>query len=250
MNESVTTIQLSRHSVHEFNYLISWIMASNSSTCLRPLDRNETACLQKGYKPIRLVYTEQPLTARILIDGSKTLPIDDLIREFFSLHRMLLSKTNIDDIDICLIPHCDIREITLNQLTKLNGHQEPVLLLTARSNSEYLLVRDLEELTFRQQTGLNVDISVLNDIKQENERLREENQLQQERIVELEKQLTDFIVIRDEMRQLCKEYKKDLKRTEDRTEEIYKKFDCLDQKLSKQFSNEQTVQLSTRLKSE
>jgi hypothetical protein len=41
------------------------------STSLRPLDRNEAACLQKGYKPIRVVYTEQPLTARILVDGTK-----------------------------------------------------------------------------------------------------------------------------------------------------------------------------------
>ena len=41
------------------------------STSLRPLDRNEAACLQKGYKPIRVVYTEQPLTARILVDGAK-----------------------------------------------------------------------------------------------------------------------------------------------------------------------------------
>ncbi|CAF0725351.1 unnamed protein product [Rotaria sordida] len=225
-------------------------MASNSSTWLRPLDRNETACLQKGYKPIRLVYTEQPLTARILVDGSKTLPIDDLIREFFSLHRMLLSKTQLDDIDICLLPHCDIREITVNQLTKLNGHQEPVLLLTARSNSEYLLTRDLEELTFRQQTGLNVDISVLNNIKQDNERLREENQQQNERIIELEKQISDLIIIRDEMKKFCKDYKNDLKKNIDKNDEYYKKFERLDQKLNKQLLQEQNVLISTRLKSE
>lgn len=40
-------------------------------TSLRPLNRNEAACLQKDFKPIRLVYSEQPLTARILVDGSK-----------------------------------------------------------------------------------------------------------------------------------------------------------------------------------
>jgi precorrin-6B methylase 1 len=96
---------------------------------------------------------------------------------------MLLSKTCLDDIDICLIPHCDVQEMTVNQLTKLNGHHEPVLLLTARSNSDYLLVRDLEELTFRQQTGLNVDISVLTRLQHDNERLREENGQQQKRIV-------------------------------------------------------------------
>jgi len=148
------------------------------------------------------------------------------------------------------MPNCDIREITLNQLTKLNGHQEPVLVLTARSNSEYLLVRDLEELTFRQQTGLNVDISVLNSIKQENERLREENQQKHERIVELEKQLTDVITIRDEMKQLCKEYKKDIKKTRDKNDEYYEKFERLDQKLNKQLSNEENLLISTRLKSE
>jgi len=163
---------------------------------------------------------------------------------------MLLSKTCLDDIDICLMPHCDIREITVNQLTKLNGHQEPVLLLTARSNSEYLLIRDLEELTFRQETGLNVDISVLNNIKQDNERLREENHQQHERINELEKQISDFLTIRDEMKQLCKEYKKDIKKTIDKNDEYYKKFDRLDQKLSKQLFNEQNDLISTRLKRE
>jgi hypothetical protein len=163
---------------------------------------------------------------------------------------MLLSKTRLDDIDICLMPHCDIHEITLNQLTKLNGHQEPVLLLTARSNSEYLLTSDLEELTFRQQTGLNVDISILNNTKQDNERLREENHQQHERINELEKQISDFLTIRDEMKQLCKEYKKDIKKTIDKNDEYYKKFDRLDQKLSKQLFNEQNDLISTRLKSE
>jgi len=163
---------------------------------------------------------------------------------------MLLSKTRLDDIDICLIPHCDIHEITVNQLTKLNGHQEPVLLLTARSNSEYLLTSDLEELTFRQQTGLNVDISILNNTKQDNERLREENHQQHERINELEKQISDFLTIRDEMKQLCKEYKKDIKKTIDKNDEYYKKFDRLDQKLSKQLFNEQNDLISTRLKRE
>jgi hypothetical protein len=163
---------------------------------------------------------------------------------------MILSKTRLDDIDICLMPHCDIREITVNQLTKLNGHQEPVLLLTARSNSEYLLIRDLEELTFRQQTGLNVDISVLNNIKQDNERLREENHQQQERINELEKQISDFLTVRDEMKQLCKEYKKDMKKNIEKNDEYYKKFDRLDQKLSKQLFNQQNSLMSTRLKSE
>ena len=114
---------------------------------------------------------------------------------------MLLSKTRLEDIDICLVPHCDTREITVNQLTKLNGHQEPVLVLCARSNSEYLLIRDLEELTFRQQTGLNVDICVLNAMKDDNQRLREENQQQQERISELEKQISNFLAMRDEMKQ-------------------------------------------------
>lgn len=163
---------------------------------------------------------------------------------------MTLSKTRLEDIDICLIPHCDTREITLDQLTKLNGHQEPVLLLTARLDSEYLLKRDLDELTFRQQTGLSVDISILNNIKQDNERLHEENQQQHERINELEKQISEFLKIRDEMKQLCKEYKKDLKKTMDKNEEFYKKFDRLDQKLSKQLSNEQNNLISTRLKSE
>jgi hypothetical protein len=163
---------------------------------------------------------------------------------------MLLSKTRLDDIDICLMPHCDIREITVNQLTKLNGHQEPVLLLTARSNSEYLLIRDLEELTFRQQTGLNVDISALNHIKQDNERLREENHHQQERINELEKEISEFLTIRDEMKQLCKEYRRDMKKNLEKNDEYYKKFDRLDEKLSKQFLNEQNLLIPTRLKSE
>lgn len=180
----------------------------------------------------------------------KTLPVDDLIREFFSLHRMLLSKVQLDDVDICLMPHCDIRETTVNQLTKLNGHQEPILLLTARSNSEYLLTSDLEELTFRQQTGLNVDISVLNNIKQENERLRETNQQQNERILELEKQLSDLITLRDEMKQMCKEYKNDLKKNIDKTNEFYKKFQRLDQKLNTEIFEEQNLLISTRLKSE
>ena len=163
---------------------------------------------------------------------------------------MNLSKTRLDDIDVCLTPHCDVREITVNQLTKLNGHQEPVLILTARSTSEYLLIRDLEELTFRQQTGLNVDISALNSIKQDNERLKEENLLQYERINELEKELADFLTIRDEMRQLCREYKRDLKKAIDKNEEFYQKFDQLDQKLNTQFFNEQNSLISTRLKSE
>jgi hypothetical protein len=163
---------------------------------------------------------------------------------------MLLSKTRLDDIDICLMPHCDIREITVNELTKLNGHQEPVLLLTARSNSEYLVIRDLEELTFRQQTGLNVDISVLNNIKQDNERLRDENHQQHERIIELEKQITDLITIRDEMKHLCKQYKKDIKKTLDKNDEFYQKFEGLDEKLNKQLFNEENLLISTRLKSE
>lgn len=163
---------------------------------------------------------------------------------------MLLSKTRLDDIDICLVPNCNVDEITVNQLTKLNGHQEPVLLLTARSNSEYLLIRDLEELTFRQQTGLDVDISVLNDVKKENERLREENQQKTERIIELEKQISDFVEIRNEMKQLCKQYKTDLKKNFDKNEEYFKKFERLDQKLNKQLLNEQDVLISTRLKSE
>ena len=171
--------------------------------------------------------------------------MDDLIREFFSLHRMLLSKTRVDDIDICLIPHCDIREITVNQLTKLNGHHEPVLLLTAPSNSEYLLVRDLEELTFRQQTGLNVDISILNRIQQENEHLREENEQQQKRIVELESQLSDFVGMRDDMKQLCKEYQRDMKKIIEKNDEYCRRFEYLGQKL-----NEQNDHISTRLKSE
>ena len=163
---------------------------------------------------------------------------------------MLLSKTRLDDIDICLMPHCDIREITLNQLTKLNGHQEPVLILTARSNSEYLIIRDLEELTFRQQTGLNVDISVLNNIKQDNERLRDENHQQHQRIIELEKQITDLITLRDEMKQLCKQYKKDIKKTFDKTDEYYQKFEHLDEKLNQKLFNEDNNRISTRLKSE
>jgi septal ring factor EnvC (AmiA/AmiB activator) len=163
---------------------------------------------------------------------------------------MLLSKTRLDDIDICLMPHCDIREITVNELTKLTGHQEPVLLLTARSNSEYLVIRDLEELTFRQQTGLNVDISVLNNIKQDNERLRDENHQQHERIIELEKQITDLITIRDEMKHLCKQYKNDIKKTLDKNDEFYQKFEGLDEKLNKQLFNEENLLISTRLKSE
>ena len=148
------------------------------------------------------------------------------------------------------MPHCDIHEITVNQLTKLNGHQEPVLLLIARSNSEYLLIRDLEELTFRQQTGLNVDVSALNNIRQDNERLREENRQKNERIIELEKQISDLTAIRDEMKQLCKEYKRDIKNSIDKNYEYYEKFECLDQKLKKQLFQEQNLQISTRLKSE
>lgn len=164
---------------------------------------------------------------------------------------MLLSKTRLEDIDVCLVPHCDIREITVNQLTKLNGHQEPVLVLCARSNSEYLLIRDLEELTFRQQTGLNVDISVLNTMKQDNERLREENQQQHERIVELEKQISNFLVIRDEMKQICKEYRRELRRTLEKNDELTKKFDRLDDKLADhQFLNEENLLIPNRLKSE
>jgi septal ring factor EnvC (AmiA/AmiB activator) len=163
---------------------------------------------------------------------------------------MLLSKTRIDDIDICLIPHCDISEISVNQLTKLNGHHEPVLLLTARSNSEYLLVRDLEELTFRQQTGLNVDISVLNRVQQENERLREENEQQQKRIAELESQLNDFITMGDEMKQLCKEYKKDMKKIIQKNDEYYRKFEYLGQKIDDHILDERNDQLSSRLKYE
>lgn len=163
---------------------------------------------------------------------------------------MLLSKIRLEDIDFCLVPHCDIREITVNQLTKLNGHQEPVLVLCARSNSEYLLIRDLEELTFRQQTGLNVDISVLNAIKQDNERLREENHQQLERINELEKQMSSFLTLRDEMKQLCKEYRREMRKTLDKNDEFTKKFDRLDDKLTDQFLNEQNLLISTRLKSE
>ena len=163
---------------------------------------------------------------------------------------MLLTKTRLEDIDFCLVPHCDIREITVNQLTKLNGHQEPVLVLCARSNSEYLLIRDLEELTFRQQTGLNVDISVLNAIKQDNERLREENHQQLERINELEKQMSSFLTIRDEMKQLCKEYRREMRKTLDKNDEFTKKFDRLDDKLTDQFLNEQNLLISTRLKGE
>lgn len=163
---------------------------------------------------------------------------------------MLLPKTRPEDIDFCLVPHCDIREITVNQLTKLNGHQEPVLVLCARSNSEYLLIRDLEELTFRQQTGLNVDISVLNATKQDNERLREENHQQLERIQELEKQISSFLTIRDEMKQLCKEYRREMRKTLDKNDEFAKKFDRLDDKLTEQFLHEQDLLVSTRLKSE
>lgn len=164
---------------------------------------------------------------------------------------MLLSKTRLEDIDICLVPHCDTREITVNQLTKLNGHQEPVLVLCARSNSEYLLIRDLEELTFRQQTGLNVDICVLNAMKDYNQRLREENQQQQERISELEKQISNFLAMRDEMKQLCKEYRRELRRTLEKNDELAKKFDRFDDKLTDhQFPNEQNLLISSRLKSE
>lgn len=158
---------------------------------------------------------------------------------------MLLTKTRIDDIDVCLIPHCDIQEITVNQLTKLNGHQEPVLLLTARSDSEYLLVRELEELTFRQQTGLNVDISVLNRVQDENERLRTENEQQQKRILELESRLSDFETMRDEMKQLCREYQKDMKKIIEKNDEYCRRFQNLGQKL-----NEQNDSTMIRLKSE
>lgn len=145
---------------------------------------------------------------------------------------MLLSKTCVDDIDICLTPHCDVREITVNQLTKLNGHEEPILLLTARSNSEYLLVRDLEELTFRQQTGLNVDISVLTRVQEENERLRAENEQQQKRIVDLESQLSNFETLREEMKQMCKEYQKEMKKIIEKNDEYCRRFDYLGQKLN------------------
>ena len=83
MNQSLVVLCCSLSSVlHGFSKLVRKqslifikqiyeIFSSGRSTYLRPLDRNETACLQKGYKPIRLIYTEQPLTARILVDGSK-----------------------------------------------------------------------------------------------------------------------------------------------------------------------------------
>ena len=56
---------------HDLRLASVHLLSPQRSTWLRPLDRNEAACLQKGYKPIRVVYTEQPLTARILVDGSK-----------------------------------------------------------------------------------------------------------------------------------------------------------------------------------
>jgi hypothetical protein len=163
---------------------------------------------------------------------------------------MLLSKTRLDDIDICLVPHCDIHEITVNQLTKLNGHHEPVLLLTARSNSDYLLVRDLEELTFRQQAGLNVDASVLTRLEQENVRLREENERQQKRIAELESQLSDSVLLREEMKHLCKDYRKDMKKIIEKTDEYYRRFEYLGQRINNQSLDEQNDLISTRLKNE
>ena len=163
---------------------------------------------------------------------------------------MLLSKTRLDDIDICLAPHCDIHEITVNQLTKLNGHHEPILLLTARSNSDYLLVRDLEELTFRQQTGLNVDASVLTRLEQENVRLREENERQQKRIAELESQLSDSMFLREEMKHLCKDYRKDMKKIIEKNDEYYRRFEYLGQRINNQVLDEQSDLISTRLKNE
>ena len=164
---------------------------------------------------------------------------------------MLLSKTRLDDIDICLAPHCDIHEVTVNQLTKLNGHHEPVLLLTARSNGDYLLVRDLEELTFRQQAGLNVRLPLfLTRLKQENGRLREENERQQKRIVELESQLSDSMSLHDEMKQLCKDYRKDMKKIIEKNDEYYRKFEYLGQRINNQLLDEQSDLISTRLKSE
>ena len=163
---------------------------------------------------------------------------------------MLLSKTRQEDVDICLMPHCDIREITVNQLTKLNGHHEPVLLLTARSTSDYLLVRDLEELTFRQQTGLNVDISVLNSIRQENACLREENQQQNKRIVELETQLSNLIGMRDEMKHLCKDYRKTMKKIIEKNDEYHRRFEYFEQNMDKHLSPDQNDLISARLKSD
>lgn len=159
---------------------------------------------------------------------------------------MLLSKIRVDDIDICLVPNCDTREITVDQLTKLNGHQEPVLLLTARSNSEYLLVRDLEELTFRQQTGLNVDVSILQRVQEDNERLRAENEQQQKRIIELESQLSDLLTMRDDMKQLCREYQRDMKKMTEKNEEYGRQFESLCQKFH--VANDPTT--TARLKSE
>lgn len=163
---------------------------------------------------------------------------------------MLLSKTRLEDIDICLAPHCDVHEITVNQLTKLNGHHEPILLLTARYNSDYLLVRDLEELTFRQQTGLNVDASVLTRLEQENVRLREENERQQKRIAELESQLSDSVSLREEMKHLCKDYRKDMKKIIEKNDEYYRRFEYLGQRINNQALDEQSDLISTRLKNE
>ena len=163
---------------------------------------------------------------------------------------MLLTKTRQEDIDICLMPHCDIHEITVNQLTKLNGHHEPVLLLTARSTSDYLLVRDLEELTFRQQTGLNVDISVLNSIRQENACLREENQQQHTRIAELEMQLSNIIGMRDEMKQLCKDYRKTMKKIIEKNDESHRRFEYFEQNMDKHLFPDQNDLISARLKSD
>lgn len=176
------------------------------------------------------------------------MPVDDLIREFFSLHRMLLSKTRLEDIDICLIPQNDIQQMTVNQLTKLNNHNEPVLLLTARSTSEYLIIRELEELTFRQQTGLDVDVSLVQRVEQENQRLRQLNEQQQNRIVDLEKQLSDLVSIRDEIKQFCKDYRKDMKKVIEKTDDYSRKIDFLGQKLNKTLLNQPSDSNSTRLK--
>ena len=118
------------------------------------------------------------------------------------------------------------------------------------SNSDYSLVRNVEEWTFCEQTGLNAAVFVLTRLKQENARLGEENERQQKQIVELESQPPDFVSLRVEMKQLCKNHRKDTKKVIRKNYECYRRFRHFGQKIQNQWLDEQRYLISIRLKNE
>ncbi|CAF1190392.1 unnamed protein product [Didymodactylos carnosus] len=113
---------------------------------------------------------------------------------------MLLSKIKLTDIESILSPNCELNNVTVNQLTKLNGHKEPILLLATKSNGEHLLIHELEEFIFKYDTGLIVDATnSFSPIKSNNNelitKLHEENKRNIEEIHELKKLLEDKLNI-------------------------------------------------------